>query len=156
MKSITIKIIGIAIFSFLLTSVYAQNTEQMRKWAFNGVEVDFTGATVTTQTISSPVLGANGAYCCYYDENDQLVVRVVDNTVYDENNTIVDQLFDNPQNNYKLGDQMVIVPKSQSNNCEFYIFYSIAVNNYDHWEMRYAVYNRGVREITENNTISLN
>lgn len=156
MKTKTIKSIGIIIFIFLIQTLTAQNTEQMRKWAFNGVEVDFTGSTVSTQTLSTPVAGANGAYASYYDENDQLVVRVVDNTVYDENNTIVDQLFDNPQSNYKLGDQMIIVPKSQSNNCEFYIFYSIAVDNYDYWEMRYALYNKGVREITANYTISLN
>ncbi|MGC9331083.1 MAG: hypothetical protein ACP5DZ_04305 [Bacteroidales bacterium] len=84
----------------------------MRKWAFNGVEVDFTGSTVNTQTISSPVAGANGAYASYYDENDQLVVRVVDNTVYDEDNNIVGPLFNDPEGDDLLTDQIIIAPRN--------------------------------------------
>lgn len=148
MNKITIKILGIIVISFLIQNLNAQTTEQMRKWAFNGVEVDFTGTTVTTQTISTPIPNANGAYACYYDENDELVVRVVDNNVYDENNNIVDQLFDLPSSNFVITNQMVISPKEQTGTCEFNIFY-IVITNGNQVDVRYATYNRHLKQIVD-------
>ncbi|MFO7879315.1 MAG: hypothetical protein R6V52_04695 [Bacteroidales bacterium] len=121
----------------------------MRKWAFNGVEVDFTGTTVTTQTISTPISNANGAYASYYDENDDLVVRVVDNNIYDNDNNNVGSLFNDPEGNDLLADQIVIAPQDQSNNCYYDIFYAVSVNNRNHLELRRAVYNPGIKQIVD-------
>ncbi len=149
MNNKTINILGIILVSFLVQNLNAQTTEQMRKWAFNGVEVDFTGTTVTTQTISTPISNANGAYASYYDENDDLVVRVVDNNVYDNDNNIVGSLFNDPEGNDLLADQIVIAPQDQSNNCYYDIFYAVSVNNRNHLELRRAVYNPGIKQIVD-------
>ncbi len=132
----------------LTFSANAQTTEQMRKMAFNGVEVDFTGPTVTSQPISTPISTADGVYASYYNENDDLIVRVVDNTVYDENNNIVDQLFDQPTTGYKLTNQMVISPKDHDSRCEFNIFY-VVITNDNQASLRYATYNRYLKEIVD-------
>ncbi|MDA3909983.1 MAG: T9SS type A sorting domain-containing protein [Bacteroidales bacterium] len=133
----------------LTFSVNAQTTEQMRKWAFNGVEVDFTGATVTTQTISTPISSANGAYASYYDENNELVVRVVDNNVYDGDNNLVGSLFYDPAGDDLLTDQIVIAPQEHNNNCTFDIFYVVSVDNRDHLELRRAEYHTGALNIVD-------
>jgi len=152
MKSITKIIFIIIAFTIILPDIKAQTTEQMRIWAFNGVAVNFTVPTVTQQIISTPIAGANGAYASYYDENDQLVVRVVDNTVYDEENNPVDQLFDQPASNFTIVNQMVIFPQSLSNNCEFNIYY-IVISNGNQVNVRYATYSKYLKQIVEEHEI---
>ncbi len=115
MKSIIIKILGLALFLVCITNTYSQ-TEQMRKWAFNGKEVNFVGVP-SAYPIPGTVSGASGAYASYYDENNDLVLRVIDNQVFNSSNIWVDELFTDTGTEDLIADQMIIAPAEQSNNC---------------------------------------
>lgn len=126
--------------------VFCQSGDQMRKMAFNGKSIDFTQTPPFVTSINSPLIGANGAYASYYNENDELVVRVVDNLIYDKDNNVVDTLFDNSSNEYYLLPDIIIAPKDKDKTCELYIFYQLVhidINSYSSICENIGIYNTG-------------
>ncbi len=115
---------------------------QMPKWPLNGKEIDFTTQEITVNDLGYSLPGACGATNGYYDQYNNRLFHIIDTRLYDSEGTYVDDLYTDEDNTPdQMGAEIIVVPAEPTNNCLYYVIYTIQQNNDDDTHVWKVCYN---------------
>jgi hypothetical protein len=137
------KLFFLVVSLIITTNIIAQSI-QMPKWPLNGYEIDFTQTPVVSVPMNSYLSGAKGATNGYYRENatHDLLFNIIDNKLFDpDGNWVADLYTDNDNTADEMGPEIIVVPADPTNNCLYYIIYTIQQNNDDNTHLWKVCYN---------------
>ncbi|MDD3688072.1 MAG: hypothetical protein PHE56_15090, partial [Bacteroidales bacterium] len=147
----------------IATNLFSQ-TEQMKRWGFVNKQLNFSTNPPTINNLGSLTTGTytkTGACNAFYDETNNMLFRIVDNKLFlPAGGNPVYTLYDPTSSDYaKMTGEIVMIPRTRTNCCEYYIFYTVFRKNYSGgtttgwWEIRYAIFNIHTQNIVESDFV---